>query len=179
MWVIKRKKSHVFELEFIPEHTKLVESYTLMYISDEQKQKFCTYPGWQQGFGVWQCQSKQGEPVYELFMTIAKEKFEHTKTYNFAKKTVCDVIGTSRLVRDSAKTHIYIARRKGVQTLNETRINSVCIDNHTRDYFFADVRRKHEGMPFFGHYEFFSGDEYFDKWSKIMDKLYLEQTRQI
>lgn len=179
MWIIKRKKSNIFELEFIPEHITLVESYTLLYISDEQKQQFCLIQGWQQGLGLWQCESKQGEPVYELFMSIAKEKFEHNKAYNFSKKTICDVPGTSRLVRNSAKTKIYIAKRKGVDTLNETKINSVCIDNHMREYFFADVRRKHNGLPFFGHYEFVLGDEYFNKWSGIMDKLYLEQTGQI
>jgi len=178
-WAITRHKNNLYRIEIIPNYFECTESYTLLKLTDEERKKFMSLCEWKQDeIGV-NTTSEYGEPVYKYFMELAKEKLKDKKQYNYSLKVDSTVEGTSRLIKSVNKGCIYIARRKGVKTANETRVNSVCISNELRDEFFDTVRNKHDYQAFIGSYSLYAGDKGFTYWSDIIDKEYLRQTGQL
>lgn len=83
--------------------------------------------------------------------------------------------GTARLVR--LKNEIKITYRKGKKTLNQTSPNSVCIDELTKNQFFADCRRA------FGrdseYFRFSTYDKEYEYWNGFMDREYQKQLKAV
>lgn len=175
MWIIRRKQSDIFEIALFPNSTQVKESYTLLKISEEERKEFEQIALWENVDGVLRVRAMPRTSVYKLFFELAASKLIGKPRYDVSKKIESNVPGTSRLVRSSDRTRIYIARRKGNKTLNQTRINSVCIDNLLREQFFEDVKAKHNYLPFLGKYELVHTDTDFSKWSDIMDNEYFKQ----
>ena len=85
-----------------------------------------------------------------------------------SKSYISKVKGTSRLVRNSDKSRIHIAKRKN----NVNTKNSVCIPDDTREEFFA-ASKEYNGYPddnMFCMYVENGGE--FKAWSRLMDELY-------
>ena len=175
MWVIRRKQKDLFEIALYPNSIEVIESYTLLKITNEEYEEFVSKALWKNIDGVLRVTAMPRTTVYKMFYELAAAKLAGKTRYNMTKKVESNVPGTSKLIRTSDKTRIYIARRKGNKTYNQTRINSVCINDILRTEFFNDVKAKHNYQPFLGKYELVVGDDDFDKWSRIMDEQYFEQ----
>jgi hypothetical protein len=175
MWIIRRKQKDLFEIALFPNSTQVIESYTLLKITNEEHEEFVSKGLWENVDGVLRIRALPRTTIYKLFFELAAAKLTGKPRIDVSKKVDSNVPGTSRLVRSTDRTKIYIAKRKGNKTLNQTRINSVCIDNRLREQFFDDVKAKHNYLPFLGKYELVSGDEDFNKWSAIMDEQYFWQ----
>ena len=175
MWIIQRKQKDLFEIGLFPNSTHVIESYTMLQITNEEREEFEKLGLWENIDGVLRIRALPRTSVYKLFFELATAKLSGKPRQDVSKKVNSTVPGTSRLVRSSDRTRIYIARRKGNKTLNETRINSVCIDNLLREQFFEDVKAKHDYLPFLGKYELYYTDKDFSKWSNIMDSEYFRQ----
>ena len=65
---------------------------------------------------------------------------DKTRTNTALKSYKSSIIGTSRLLRIPSKQVIKIVRRKGNSDCSN-KMNSVCIDNKTREEFFADCKK--------------------------------------
>ena len=142
MFIIQRKKQNIFEISLTPRNTKIIQSYTLLRLTQDEMDEFCKKGLWENVDGLLRITAMPRTGVYKLFFELASAKLMNIPRQDVSKKVQSNVPGTSRLVRSSDKTRIYIARRKGNKTLNETRINSVCIDNLLREKFFEDVKAK-------------------------------------
>ena len=175
MWIIRRKQKDLFEIALFPNSTELIESYTLLKITQEEYDELTKIALWENIDGILRTRALPRTLLYKLFFELAAAKLNGKTRVEVSKKVESNVIGTSRLVRSSDRTKIYIARRKGNKTLNQTRINSVCIDNMLREQFFEDVKAKHDYLQFIGKYELLAGDQDFNKWSRIMDEQYFAQ----
>lgn len=179
--VAHRKKDYTIELMDIPINTQIIQSYSLIEINeDEYMELYKCSDSWYRHTDkpniIW-TSCKPRTKMYNTFMRLATSKSSGIAYEDLGKKFITDIPGTSRLVRSSDKSRIYIAYRKGNKTLNQTRINSVCIDNIRREEFFDDVKSKHGYLPFIGRYELYAGDYAFDKWNRYMDELYLWEKR--
>lgn len=86
-------------------------------------------------------------------------------------KFISPVSGTAKLVR--VKGVIKIVARRGKSTYNQTTPNSVCIDDSTKNNFFANCRVAHGNT---GCFEFSPADgSYYDYWNKAIDTEYTRQ----
>lgn len=83
--------------------------------------------------------------------------------------------GTSKLVRNTNKSAIHVARRRKGDV---TTINVVCIDDNHRDMFFRDSRNCH-GRPADGGMYFIADSDglVFEQWSNYMDNAYETQAK--
>ena len=72
--------------------------------------------------------------------SVDNDSNEETRKVNTIKSYKSSVIGTSRLLRIPSKQVIKIVRRKGMSDCSN-KINAVCIDNKTREEFFADCKK--------------------------------------
>jgi hypothetical protein len=123
--------------------------------------------------------TKEDVERYERYISIFNklvnknkdpEKFEMVPN----KKVATDTYGTSKLVRNKAKTKVWVAYRKQHSNgtfENETRINSICINNIKRDQFFKDCNYLHPNV-----YSITEADPIeLSKWNVFMDKEFERQ----
>ena len=177
--VAHRKKDYTIELKNVPQNTVVSQSFELIELSyDEYLELYSASPEWYKNSAKpnieWTV-CKPNTKIYKVFIKFATCKTSGIPKHSYGKKYITDVPGTSRLVRSSDKSRIYIAYRTGKKTFNETRINSVCIDNFQREEFFDDVKAKHGYLPFIGRYELTAKDCAFNKWSSLMDRMYMRE----
>ena len=179
--VAHRKKDYTIELMSVPDSTIISQSFELIELSyDEYLELYAASSQWYKNSAKPNIEWTTCKPhtkIYQTFIKMATCKTSDVPKHSYGKKYITDVPGTSRLVRSFDKSRIYIAYRKGQKTLNQTRINSVCIDNFQREEFFDDVKSKHGYLPFIGKYELVAGDSAFNKWSALMDKMYMREVR--
>ena len=87
-----------------------------------------------------------------------------------------EVPGTSVLLRDPEKHTIRVAYRK-TKRIDECNINTLLVNNTTRDMFF-DCARRSKAHEETGKFVIDSRDESYSGWSQYMNDRYIEITKQ-
>lgn len=180
MWALCRKKDSILVLRWISHEIKY--SYSRIPLTEQQADATLAYSKhWTPvSLGTEYELRKENDP--EVFNKLEKRFFEVVAEHSnelevVPNKKIKDVPeGTSKLIRNTNKSSIMIARRKKTDA---TTINAVCIDNQHRDMFFKDSRNCH-GRPGDGGIYFIAYTDglAFEQWSNYMDNEYNRQVQE-
>lgn len=178
-WILCLKKNNILVLRRVSH--KVDYSYSRIPLTDKQAENTLKFSNhWVPvSLGTEYVLNKDADPnmydkLYRRFHEVVKEhKDELEVVPNKKVKTIPG--GTSKLVRNTSKSSIHIARRRKTEC---TTINVVCIDDAHRDMFFKDSRNCH-GRPADGGIYFICDEDgvTFQNWSTYMDNEYARQVR--
>lgn len=179
-WILCRKKKSILVLRWTSHQTPY--SYSRIPLTDEQADKTLAFSKhWvPTSLGTEYELREDDDPLKfkkleERFLAVVKEHQDELEVVpNKEVKFIPE--GTSKLIRNTNKSSIHVARRKKKEV---TTINAVCIDNEHRDMFFKDSRNCH-GRPAAGGLYFIADCDglAFEQWSNYMDNEYAQQVRQ-
>lgn len=179
-WALCRAKGDVLVLRWISHDIKY--SYSRIPLTEDQADKTLAFScHWVPvTLGTEYELRRENDPkvfdkLQKRFYEVVKEHPDELETV--PNKKVKDIPeGTSKLIRNTTKSSITIARRRKNDV---TEINVVCIDDQHRDMFFKDSRNCH-GRPADGGLYFIADTDglAFEQWSNYMDNEYNRQVQE-
>ena len=110
----------------------------------------------------------EGATLEEVEKTLHPEK--KAPSLDMHSKYISSVPGTAKLIRNRDK--IWIAYRRGKDTLNQNTFNCVCIDDAMKRQFFNDVKARYGSDA--SSFSFSDKDDpvWYDHWDKIMTSIF-------
>lgn len=173
--IAHKKKGNVIEI--YTQSVDEIESFTLLKLNDEEtKMLLDASSSWTQVNNILKTIYQIDDPVNKVFNLIAcRHKESNINFFEVNKKYNSKVSGTSVLIRDPEKHIIRIAKRRN--TLCD--INTLCIDDSTRNKFFNDVNK----CSYLYKYNKYAIDitdlETYRKWSTHMNNNYQIQLNRV